>query len=119
MKKLRLIIYILFFGFNISLFLFSIYVESFDNIFELGSLILPKIPYMKYGALIGLVLVVVDYVVDKIEKKALTKEIEKIQNELNAVKAQLFDKQQSPTTAPSTSEGSKPTDEATSGDSPS
>ncbi len=74
---------------------------------------------MKYGALIGLVLVVVDYIVDKAEKRTLTKEIEKTQNELNAVKAQLFDKQQSPATAPSISEDSKPTDEATSGDSPS
>ena len=61
MKKLRLIIYILFFTFNISLFLFTLYIETFDNIFELGKLILPKIAWMKYGALVGVVLVIVDF----------------------------------------------------------
>jgi hypothetical protein len=116
MKKLRLTIYILFFGFNISLFLFSIYVETFDNIFELGSLILPKIPYMKYGALIGLILVIVDFIMDKAEKKVLSMEVEKIKNELNAVKAQLFDSQQPAKTETTTAspEGKDDASEATS-----
>ena len=67
MKKLRLIIYILFFAFNIALFLFAIYMDTYDNKFELGALILPKIPLMKYGALIGVVLVALDFTMDKIE----------------------------------------------------
>jgi len=102
MKKLRLIIYILFFTFNISLFLFTVYIETFDNIFELGKLILPNISYMKYGALIGVILVVVDFIVDKAEKSLLTREIEKTRNELNAVKAQLFDSQKATPSTPAT-----------------
>lgn len=103
MKKLRLTIYILFFSFNIILFLFTLYVETFDNIFELGSKILPNIPYMKYGALIGVILVIVDFLMDKAEKKILSIEVEKNKNELNAVKAQLFDLQQSTSTPASSS----------------
>jgi len=94
MKKLRLTIYILFFAFNIALFLFTIYMDTYDNKFELGALILPKIPLMKYGALIGVVLVALDFIMDKVEKNVLSKEIERANNELNAVKAQLFDKSQ-------------------------
>lgn len=112
MKKLRLTIYILFFTFNISLFLFSLYIETFDNIFELGALILPRIPYMKYGALIGVILVIVDYVVDKAEKRTLEKEIEVIQNELNATKAKMFDMQsktESASSAPEESESAEKT----------
>jgi len=52
---------------------------------------------MKYGAIIGVILVIVDFVMDKAEKSILTKEVEKTQNELNAVKAQLFDMQQKST----------------------
>lgn len=98
MKKFRLIIYILFFTFNIALFLFTLYIETFENIFELGSLILPKIPYMKYGAVVGVILVIIDFVIDKAEKKALQAEISKIESELNATKAKLYDMQSSSST---------------------
>ena len=98
MKKFRLIIYILFFTFNIALFLFTLYIETFENIFELGSLILPRIPYMKYGALIGVVLVIIDFVIDKAEKRSLQAEISKIESELNAAKAKMYDMQSSSST---------------------
>ena len=73
---------------------------------------------MKYGALVGVVLVIVDFIMDKTEKRVLTMEINKIQNELNAVKAQLFDRQQpTPTnTESSTQEDSKDSPEAKSED---
>ena len=111
MKKLRLIIYILFFTFNIALFLFTVYIESYDNIFELGKLILPNISYMKYGALIGVILVVVDFIVDKAEKGVLVKEVEKTRNELNAVKAQLFDSQKSAPEPDGSEEANEPAKE--------
>jgi hypothetical protein len=68
----------------------TLIIENIE-IFKLASWILPKIQYMKYGALIGVVLVIVDFLMDKAEKKVLSIEVNKIQNELNAVKAQLFD----------------------------
>lgn len=112
MKKLRLTIYILFFAFNISLFVMTLIIENIE-IFKLASWILPKITYMKYGALVGVVLVIVDFIMDKAEKKVLTMKINEIQNELNSVKAQLFDRQRSTPTNP-TLEDSKETPEATS-----
>lgn len=70
---------------------------------------------MKYGALIGVILVIVDFIMDKAEKKILLSEIDKTKNELNAVKAQLFDRQQSPPSSDtSASESSTETPEATS-----
>lgn len=107
MKKLRLTIYILFFAFNISLLIFSLVIEQID-VFELAGWILPKISYMKYGAMLGVLLVAVDFIVDKVEKATLSKEVEKTQNELNAVKAQLFDMQQKSSSAPAEAPVSSP-----------
>ena len=92
----------------------TLIIENIE-IFKLASWILPKIAYMKYGALVGVVLVIVDFVMDKTEKKVLTKEINKIQNELNAVKAQLFDRQESPSSSDTpVKEDNSETPEATS-----
>lgn len=59
---------------------------------------------MKYGAIIGVILVIVDFLMDKAEKSILTKEVDKIQNELNSVKAKLFDIQQKSTPVAETAE---------------
>jgi hypothetical protein len=85
----------------------TIIIENIE-IFKLASWILPKIPFMKYGALIGLILVIVDFIMDKTEKSILTKEVNKVQNELNAVKAQLFDIQKTSPETTTTEETSAP-----------
>jgi hypothetical protein len=103
MSKRRLLFYAIFAIFHLFIFLFTLYVEG--NKDDLGFLmnILKRITLMKYGAILGLILVSLDviwsWIINRdaeIEKEVLTKEI-------NTLKAKIFDLQEAAqkTTPPS------------------
>ena len=99
MRQYRVIFYFLFFLFHVSLFTFSIYVESHKDDFNYLLKLQGYIQYMKYGTFFGLILVTVDYFMDKVELGKLYKQIEQLTNETNAWKAKLYDQQEGKTAA--------------------
>jgi ABC-type transport system involved in cytochrome bd biosynthesis fused ATPase/permease subunit len=91
MKKNRLIFYAFFAAFNLGAFIFTLILEN--NTSMLFKMV-QYVPWFKYGALLGLILVIIDviwswsiYRDSKKEKAALT-------HELNTLKAKLFDIQE-------------------------
>ena len=93
MKKYRLIFYIIFFFFHVFLFSFSLYVDSQSENFGYLLKLQGYIQYMKYGTFFGLILVSIDFMMDKIEIGKLNKKMESLRNESNSWKAQMYDLQ--------------------------
>lgn len=91
MKKSRSIFYLIFGVYLLSLFIFSIVVdakkEDIDFLLDLRI----RIPWMKGIAILGLVLLAIDYLWVRLDGSRFRKAEEKFQNELNALKAELYE----------------------------
>jgi cadmium resistance protein CadD (predicted permease) len=91
MHKNRLIFYSLFAAFHLGAFIFTIVLEN--NSSMLFSMV-KYIPWFKYGALLGLILVIVDVIWSWIINRDSNKEKTALTHELNTLKAKLFDLQE-------------------------
>jgi len=91
MTKNRLIFYAIFAAFNLGAFIFTIILEN--NTSMLFSMV-QYVPWFKYGALLGLILVIIDVIWSWIINRESTKEKAALTHELNTLKAKLFDLQE-------------------------
>jgi hypothetical protein len=106
MKKNRLVFYAIFSCFHLFLFFFSLYVDSQQNNIQFLLTLQSKIWLLKYGSLFGLSLLTIDLVWDWKVYRAFKKENDQLHNEINNLKAKLFDFQEASrgTTAPKVSD---------------
>jgi len=95
MKKNRLIFYSVFGVFHLFLVVFSFYVESNRNDFGFLTQMLKWISLMKYGAILGLVLLVADVIWEYVVLRDKDREREVLHQEINTLKAKIFDLQES------------------------
>ena len=94
MKKNRLIFYAIFAFFQVSIFLFTVYMDVNQNDTGLLFAILKKIWMLKYGALIGILLLATDIIWLMREQKDQQKQRDQLQSDMNNLKAKLFDLQE-------------------------
>lgn len=94
MKKNRLIFYIVFSSFHLFIFFFSIYVDSQKNNIQFLLSLQSKIWLLKYGSLIGIILLATDLVWDWSARREFKKEKDILTHEIDALKAKLFDLQE-------------------------
>ena len=110
MTQNRLIFYAIFAAFNLGAFIFTLILEN--NTSMLFSMV-QYVPWFKYGALLGLILVIIDVIWSWFINRESQKEKAALTHELNTLKAKLFDLQedaksasnlppQAPTTTPRT-----------------
>ena len=106
MKKARLSTYVIFFTFHLGFLIVALLIDSIlpdkpinpDNFSDLGKLI-PLLKYfnyifiVKWVAIIGIILVAIDFIIDILEKRSFKAEIDHLKNELNATKAKMYDMQ--------------------------
>lgn len=94
MKKNRLIFYGVFAFFHLFILFFSLYMDSHENdvsfLFEMQK----KIWMIKYGSIIGVILLIVDFVWLMKDDKQHVQEKKALEHELNTLKAKLFDLQE-------------------------
>ena len=107
MKKARLATYIIFFTFHLGFLIVALLIDSIspkepidpNNFNDLLKLI-PLSKYanyifiVKWVAAIGIILVIIDFIIDVLEKRDYKAAINKLENELNATKAKMFDMQE-------------------------
>jgi len=91
MKKNRLVFYSIFAIFHISAFIFTVVL---DNNTSLLFSMVRYVPLFKYATLIGLLLLISDFVWSWIANKELAKQNSTLADELNNLKAKLFDLQE-------------------------
>lgn len=94
MKKNRLIFFSVFGAFHLLLVLFTFYVESQKNDFAFLTQILRYMSWLKYGALLGLLLLIADVIWTRLTARAHDREMAALAQEVNALKAKLFDLQE-------------------------
>jgi len=94
MNKRRRIFFIIFGAYHLLTLIFVIFIEAQKE--DLGLLygLYSKIWMMRYGAMLGLLLFLVDFVWNWIEKKNADKEREVMEHENNTLKAKVYDLQQ-------------------------
>src|SRR6187401_658519 len=95
MKKNRLIFFTVFGVFHLFLVIFTIYMDSQKNDFAFLTDMLKLLPLMKWGAFIGFTLLVIDVVWSWIINRDTQSEKAALTQELNMLKAKLFDLQES------------------------
>ncbi|MBX2895823.1 MAG: hypothetical protein KF763_10305 [Cyclobacteriaceae bacterium] len=95
MNKRRLIFFAIFGLYHLFVFFFVIFVESRKDLSDLLSLY-NQLKLFKYGALLGLILLLIDVVWNFIENKAYKREHETLRLENNTLKAKVYDLQQKP-----------------------
>ena len=91
MKKNRVIFYIIFALFHIGAFVFTIALGN-DSGFLMS--MFSWVPYFKWVTLLGVVLVIIDFIWSSIESKDRSRERAALAHEVNALKAKLFDMQE-------------------------
>jgi uncharacterized membrane protein len=94
MKKNRLIFYAIFGTFHLFLLIFTLYVESQKNDFTFLTQLLKFISLTKYGAILGLGLIITDFFWSWKAVKEGNKEKAALTHEVNVLKAKLFDLQE-------------------------
>lgn len=94
MKKNRLIFYSVFAVFHVFLVFFTFYVESNKNDFSFLGQMLKMMAYLKYGALLGLFLLIADVIWDVMSSREHEREKATLTHEINTLKAKLFDLQE-------------------------
>ena len=94
MNKKRLIFYSIFGAFHLFLVIFTFYVESQKDDFNFLFKILGWMNIMKWGAVLGLLLVIIDVIWSWIFNHDSQKEKAALTHELNTLKAKLFDLQE-------------------------
>jgi cell division protein FtsB len=91
MKRSRNIFYIVFIVFQLAWFAFSFVVEYNKSNFDFLFTVRAKIPYMKYITGFGLLLILLDYVMIRLDIRRNSRRLEKVEDEKNAIKAQMYD----------------------------
>jgi hypothetical protein len=91
MNKNRLIFYAFFTAFNLGAFIFTLILEN--NSSMLLSMV-QYVPWFKYIALLGLILVIIDVIWSWSINRESKKEKAALTHELNTLKAKLFDIQE-------------------------
>jgi len=91
MTKNRLIFYAFFAAFNLGAFIFTLILEN--NTSMLFKMV-QYVPWFKYGALLGLILVIIDVIWSWSINRESKKEKAALTHELNTLKAKLFDIQE-------------------------
>ncbi|UII33112.1 hypothetical protein LVD17_04630 [Fulvivirga ulvae] len=94
MRKPRSIFYIIYFLFHIGLLLVSIYVNYKSEDFEFLLKLRERMDLMIYVAIAGLILFFIDIVLISMEVRNHKKEREKLEHEINSLKAKMFDLQE-------------------------
>lgn len=92
MKKNRLIFYAIFALFHIGAFFFTVLL---DNDTSLLFSMVKYVPWFKYGTLVGVLLIIADFIWAWTSNKESEKEKSALSHELNMLKAKLFDLQES------------------------
>jgi hypothetical protein len=95
MKKNRIIFYAVFAVFHLFLVFFTFYIDSNKNDISFLSSILRWMSILKYGAFLGLILLIIDLVWASMNNRETQREKDVLTSELNTLKAKLFDLQES------------------------
>ncbi|UII28926.1 hypothetical protein LVD15_10995 [Fulvivirga maritima] len=93
MKKPKSIFYLIYFLFHVSLLLASIYVNYKSEDFEFLINLRGHMDLMIYVTILGLILFFVDVVLVTMTVRSHKKEKEKLEHEINSLKAKMFDLQ--------------------------
>ncbi|MBL7870599.1 MAG: hypothetical protein JNM78_03230 [Cyclobacteriaceae bacterium] len=94
MNQRRRIFFAIFGGYHLVILLFTFYIGSKNIDFSVLAKLYSKISLLKYGAILGVVLFLVDLVWNWIETKNAEKEQENLRLENNTLKAKVYDFQQ-------------------------
>lgn len=94
MRKPRTIFYIIYFLFHVGLLVASISVNYKSEDFEFLLWLRERMDIMIYFAVAGLILFFVDIVLITMEGRHHAKEKEKLEHEINSLKAKMFDLQE-------------------------
>lgn len=94
MKKNRVIFFLIFGAFHLFVFFFSLYVDSQKDNLQFLLTLQSKIWMLKYGSFLGLMLLGVNIIWDWRKEIKHRKETDHLNNELNSIKAKLFDLQE-------------------------
>ncbi|MBN8577465.1 MAG: hypothetical protein J0L66_11020 [Cytophagales bacterium] len=98
MNQRRRIFFAIFGFYHVFILLFVLYVESRKELSDLLSLY-GNLKLFKYGALLGIILFVIDVVWNFLENRSVKKEFENLRHENNTLKAKVYDLQQPAKTA--------------------
>lgn len=93
MKRAKSIFYFIYFLFHIGLLLASIYVNYKSEDFEFLLKLREKMEVMIYVSIVGLLLFGVDVILVTMAMRNHRKEKEKLEHEVNSLKAKMFDLQ--------------------------
>ncbi len=94
MKKNRFIFYAVFTSFHLATVFFTVYVDSNKNDLSFLSKIHGWISLLKYGAMLGLLLLIIDVIWDFASLRDMNRENNALRHEVGALKAKLFDMQE-------------------------
>ena len=94
MKKNRLIFFAIFGLFQLGIFLFSYYIKASQQNFSDLLQILKSINWIVVGSLLGIILLITEIIWVSVTEKNHKKEAQKLTQELNLLKAKLFDLQE-------------------------
>ncbi len=95
MRKTKFTFYIIFFAFHLLLFIFALVVDNNRNDLNFLLALQSYIPVMKYVALAGLILFLIDFLLANIAVRNRLKDGQYWENEYNALKAKLYDYKES------------------------
>ena len=91
MTKTRIALFSIFGFYHLCAFAFTTYLDINKNDWGLLTKMLTKIPLFKFGALIGLALVILDFILSRQAAKKAANTVNDLQNEVNALKAKAYD----------------------------
>ena len=94
MKKPKSIFYLIYFLFHLGLLLVSIYVNYKSEDFEFLLKLRERMDVMIYVAVAGLILFFIDIILATMEVRNHKKEKERLEHEINSLKAKMFDLQE-------------------------
>ena len=94
MRRPKFIFYLTYLIFHVGLLIVSIYVNYKSEDFEFLIRLREKIDLLIYVAIAGLILFMTDIIWVNISERNSSKEKEKLNNEINSLKAKMFDLQE-------------------------
>jgi hypothetical protein len=94
MTKNRIIFFSIFGGYHLITLLFTIYMDTQKDDFGLLAKILSNFSLFKYGALLGVILLIIDFIWTWRDRKQNQKENDVMRHENNTLKAKVYDMQE-------------------------